>query len=65
MWGAVLYVLGIIFVGFMFGLAFRLETKESHVWMYRPIMSLLSTLVLSWLIFYSALTIRKMVWHRR
>ncbi|MFA9262466.1 MAG: glycosyltransferase, partial [Undibacterium sp.] len=45
LWGALIYVFGIVFVGFMFGLAFRLETKESHVWVYRPVMSLLSTLM--------------------
>lgn len=61
---AVLYILGIVFVGFMFGVAYKLENKDCHIWIYRPIMSLLSTLVLSWLIFYSALTIKKMVWHR-
>ncbi len=63
-WAAFLYIAGIIFVGFMFGLAQRLEDRTCKVWMYRPIMSLLSTTVLSWLIIYSALTIKKMVWHR-
>ncbi len=61
---AILYLFGIIFVGFMFGLACKLEDKENHLWIYRPIMSLFSTLIISWLIFYSALTIRKMVWVR-
>ncbi len=61
---AILYILGIIFVGFMFGLAYKLENKNCHIWIYRPIMSLLSTLVLSWVVFYSAFTIKKMVWHR-
>lgn len=61
---AVLYLAGITFVGFMFGLAYKLEDKESHRWIYRPIMSLFSTIVIPWLIFYSALTIRRMVWSR-
>lgn len=61
---AFVYIAGIMFVGFMFGFAYRLENRGCHIWIYRPIMSLLSTLVLSWLIFYSAVTIRKMVWHR-
>lgn len=61
---ALLYVSGIIFIGLMFGLAYKLENKDSSLWIYRPVMSLLSTLFLSWLIFYSALTIRKMVWYR-
>ena len=59
-----LYLAGICFIGFMFGLAFKLENPESDRWVYRPIMSLLSTLVLSWLIFYSASTIKKMTWSR-
>lgn len=61
---AVLYLSGIIFIGFMFGLACKLEDKENHRWVYRPVMNLLSTLVISWLIFYSAFTIKKMVWSR-
>lgn len=59
-----LYLGGIALVGFTFGLAFSRENRDSYRWVYRPIMSLLSTLVLSWLVYYSALTIRKMVWHR-
>lgn len=64
MMSIVLYIGGIVFVGFMFGLAHKLENRGCRNWMYRPVMSLLSTLVLSWIIFYSALTIRKMVWSR-
>lgn len=60
----VLYLAGILVIGLSFGLAFRHENPGSHRWIYRPAMSLLSTLVFSWLIFYSAATIRKMVWHR-
>jgi cellulose synthase/poly-beta-1,6-N-acetylglucosamine synthase-like glycosyltransferase len=59
-----LYIAGIIFIGFMFGLAFKLENPQSHRWVYRPFMSLISTLVFSWLIFYSALTITNMRWYR-
>jgi cellulose synthase/poly-beta-1,6-N-acetylglucosamine synthase-like glycosyltransferase len=60
----VLYLAGITIIGLSFGLAFRRENPGSHQWLYRPAMSLLSTLVFSWLIFYSAATIRKMTWHR-
>ncbi len=61
---AITYVAGIVFVGLMFGLAYKVDNKKSHIWIYRPFMSLLSTLVLSWLIFYSAITIKKMIWYR-
>lgn len=61
---AVLYLSGVIFVGFMLGFAYKLENKDCHRWIYRPLMSLLSTFVLSYLVFYSALTIKKMTWYR-
>jgi len=59
-----LYLGGVFFIGSMFGLAYKRENRSCHLWMYRPLMSLLSTLVLSWLIFYSIFTIRKMTWTR-
>jgi len=63
-WSGILYLSGIIFVGSIFGIAFKLEDPTSTKWIYRPLMSLMSTLVFSWLIFYSLLTIRKMTWSR-
>jgi cellulose synthase/poly-beta-1,6-N-acetylglucosamine synthase-like glycosyltransferase len=60
----VLYLAGILVIGLSFGLAFRYENPGSNRWIYRPAMSLLSTVVFSWLIFYSAATIRKTTWHR-
>jgi cellulose synthase/poly-beta-1,6-N-acetylglucosamine synthase-like glycosyltransferase len=61
----VLYVFGIVLVGTFFGLAFWREDPESRTgWYYRPLMSLFSTLVISWLVAYSAVTIKKMSWTR-
>ena len=60
----VLYLAGIAFIGLSFGLAFRHENPGSRQWLYRPVMSLMSTLIFSWLIFYSAASIKKMVWSR-
>ncbi|MCD4771688.1 glycosyltransferase [archaeon] len=59
-----LYFGGIVLVGSMYGLFYKLENPGCHRWVYRPLMSLLSTLTLSWLLFYSVFTIKKMVWHR-
>jgi cellulose synthase/poly-beta-1,6-N-acetylglucosamine synthase-like glycosyltransferase len=59
-----LYIGGICLVGFTFGLAFKKEDETSHRWIYRPVMSLLSTLVLSWLVYYATVTIKKMTWYR-
>jgi cellulose synthase/poly-beta-1,6-N-acetylglucosamine synthase-like glycosyltransferase len=61
---AVLYLAGIVVVGSMFGLAhWRVEPDSRH-WIYRPLMSLISTTLLSWLLVYSLLTIRRMRWAR-
>ncbi|SNQ61621.1 glycosyltransferase family 2 protein [Candidatus Methanoperedens nitratireducens] len=58
------YLSGITFIGLLYGVMFKLENPSSGTWKYRPFMSLLSTLLLSWLIFYSILTIKKSIWHR-
>ncbi len=58
------YFSGIFFIGLIYGLAFKIEDPDSPQWVYRPFMSLFSTVVLSWLIFYSAATIKKGIWHR-
>ena len=60
----VLYLAGITVIGLSFGLAFRYENPGSRRWLYRPAMSLMSTICFSWLIFYSAATIKKMTWFR-
>jgi cellulose synthase/poly-beta-1,6-N-acetylglucosamine synthase-like glycosyltransferase len=61
---AFLYLTGIVVVGSMFGLAHWRAEPQSHGWVYRPLMSLISTLFLSWLLFYSLFTIRRMRWAR-
>lgn len=63
-WSFVFYILGIFMIGSLYGIMTRITNPKSETWMYRPIMSLLSTLLLSWLIFYSILTIKKNVWYR-
>jgi cellulose synthase/poly-beta-1,6-N-acetylglucosamine synthase-like glycosyltransferase len=59
-----LYLAGISVIGLSFGLAFRYEDPRSRTWIYRPLMSLMSTVMFSWLIFYSAATVKKMTWSR-
>jgi cellulose synthase/poly-beta-1,6-N-acetylglucosamine synthase-like glycosyltransferase len=64
-WSGPLYLAGIIFVSMLFGLDYKLRNPNSYYWIYRPLLSLMSTLVISWLIFYSALTINKNAWLTR
>ena len=61
---ALLYLVGILVVGSMFGVAHWRAEPEARHWMLRPLMSLISTLLLSWLLFYSLATIRRMHWAR-
>lgn len=59
-----IYILGVLFIGLIYSVAFKLENPQSNKWVYRPLMSLLATMVFTWLIFYSIITIRKSIWHR-
>ena len=61
---AFLYLFGILLIGSMFSLAYWREEPDSRGWFYRPIMSVLSTVLLSWLVFYALLTIKRMTWNR-
>jgi hyaluronan synthase len=56
------YVLSVIFSGMIYGIDFRLRNPGSGLWLYRPLMTLLSTFVLTWLLIYAAITIKKTGW---
>jgi cellulose synthase/poly-beta-1,6-N-acetylglucosamine synthase-like glycosyltransferase len=59
-----LYLAGVLFKGTIWGLAYRRQNRGDRRWVYRPLMSLLSAVVLSWLLVYSILSLRKNVWSR-
>jgi cellulose synthase/poly-beta-1,6-N-acetylglucosamine synthase-like glycosyltransferase len=59
-----LYLCGVVLKGVAWGLAFKVDNPSSVRWRYRPVMSLVSSLMLSWLLPYSLLTIRRGVWSR-
>ncbi len=59
-----LYVCGVALKGSIWGLAYRVQNKGDRRWVYRPLMSLMSAFVLSWLLPYSILSLRKSVWSR-
>ncbi|OIJ65421.1 glycosyl transferase [Streptomyces mangrovisoli] len=61
---SVLYLSGVILKGSIWGLAFKLDNPGDSHWRYRPLMSLLSALLLSWLLPYSLATIRRGIWSR-
>ena len=59
-----LYLAGVAFKGIAWAGAYRIENRQDHGWLYRPFVTLLSCVVLSWLIVWAALTVRKPVWAR-
>ena len=65
MWFLVLlYFAGIFLKGAIWGMAFRAQNPGSDRWVYRPLMSVVSAICLSWLLFYSIATLRKGTWSR-
>lgn len=58
------YLCGVSLKGSVWALAYKVQNPSSTRWLYRPLMSLLSTLCLSWVLPYSAMTLRKSVWSR-
>lgn len=59
-----LYLGGVTLKGCFWGLSYALDHPGSTRWVYRPMMSLVSSVLLSWLLPYSLLTIRRGVWAR-
>jgi hyaluronan synthase len=57
-----LYLMSLFYTGMLYGIDVRLRNPGYPYWLYRPIMTFLSTFVLSWLIFYAAITIKKESW---
>ena len=59
---ATLYIGGALFSGMMYGIDVRLRNPGFSGWLYRPLMTLISTFILSWLIIYAAITIKNKSW---
>jgi cellulose synthase/poly-beta-1,6-N-acetylglucosamine synthase-like glycosyltransferase len=59
-----LYLCGVTFKGTIWGLAYRIQNRGDYRWIYRPLMSLASATVMSWLLVYSVASLRKSVWVR-
>jgi hyaluronan synthase len=57
-----LYFSGVLFSGMIYGVEFRLRNPGNGLWLYRPLYTLITTFVYTWLIFYAAITIKKTAW---
>ncbi|HET7344345.1 MAG TPA: glycosyltransferase family 2 protein, partial [Nitrososphaeraceae archaeon] len=56
---------GILMVGFFEGLDYKMRDPNTKYWMYRPIMNLILSFVISWLTFSAIASYRKNVWLTR
>jgi cellulose synthase/poly-beta-1,6-N-acetylglucosamine synthase-like glycosyltransferase len=61
---SLLYLGGVTLKGVAWGVAYLVDNPGSTRWRYRPLMSIISSVVLSWLLPYALLTIRRGVWSR-
>jgi len=61
-YSGIFYVVSVIFTGMIYGIDFRLRNPGSPLWLYRPMITVLSTFVFSWLLIYAAMTIKKSAW---
>jgi hyaluronan synthase len=58
----VFYIAGLMYTGMLYGIDSRLRNPGYPYWLYRPLFTFISTFILSWLIFYAAITIKKEAW---
>jgi hyaluronan synthase len=58
----VFWISGIMFTGMIYAVDFRLRNPGDRLWLYRPLFTFLTTFVYTWLLIYSAITIRNKSW---
>jgi hyaluronan synthase len=58
----IFYLGGTMFAGLMYGIDVRLRKPGYPRWFYRPLMNVISTFILTWLIVYAAITIKNKTW---
>jgi hyaluronan synthase len=62
---SIVYITGLLFIGFMYGLTFRLRNPGSgNRWVYRILMTMIA-IPISILLYYSMLTVKKTSWLTR
>ncbi len=59
---AALWFLGIMFTGMIYAVDFRLRNPGDPLWLVRPIFTILTTFVYTWLLPYAFLTIKNKSW---
>ena len=59
-----LFIAGVTLKGCVWAVAYRIHNPGCRRWVYRPLMSLMSTFLFSGLLLWSALTVRRQIWVR-
>ena len=57
-----LWFLGVMFTGMIYTVDFRLRNPGDPLWLYRPIFTILTAFVYTWLLPYAAVTIKNKAW---
>lgn len=59
------YLIGQLMIGLIAGLDYKARDKKCQTWKYKPLMNIVASLVLPWLLFPALLTFRKNQWLTR
>jgi len=52
----------VFFVGMVYGIDYRLRNPGDSLWLYRPLVTMLNTFILSWLLFVALIQIKNNTW---
>src|SRR6266540_1309719 len=52
------WIAGLMFTGMIWAVEYRLRNPDDGLWLYRPLFTFINTFVYTWLLIYSAITIR-------
>jgi len=56
------WIAGVMFTGMIYAVEYRLRNPNDGLWLYRPPFTFITTFVYTWLLIYSAITIRNKSW---
>ena len=56
------WITGVMFTGMIYAVEYRLRNPDDGLWLYRPPFTFITTFVYTWLLIYSAITIRNKSW---
>jgi hyaluronan synthase len=56
------WIAGLTFTGMIYAVEYRLRNPDDGLWLYRPPFTYITTFVFTWLLIYSAITIRNKSW---